>query len=486
MKNPPVIVWFRQDLRIHDNPAFFYAAKTKAPLLLVYILDTKTKQWQPGAASRWWLHHSLDALSKELSQKYQAKLILTMGNPAQIIPSLVKEHQATAVYWNRCYEPQAILRDQEIKQDLMNKKIEVHSFNGALLKEPWEVLNKSKQPFKVFTPFWKALQQHIMREILPAPAQFISVKAQSLNLEAYHLLPTLPWDNGLKENWVPGEVAAKNHLKQFLTKHVKDYKVLRDYPKLRATSRLSPHLHFGEISPIQIWHAAMAFKDKNASLQTDIMHFLSEIAWREFSNYLLYYFPELPDKAYQTAFNHFPWEINKKYLSAWQKGLTGYPIVDAGMRELWHTGWMHNRVRMIVASFLIKHLLQPWQSGEAWFWDTLVDADLANNAASWQWVAGSGADAAPYFRIFNPIIQGEKFDKDGEYVKQWVPELKQLEAKFVHKPWEAPDNVLKQAGIRLGQDYPLPIVNHESARKKALAAYKKLPKITTKKRPNQG
>ncbi|MGD9592480.1 MAG: deoxyribodipyrimidine photo-lyase [Candidatus Berkiella sp.] len=471
----PSIVWFRQDLRIHDNPALFEAAKSKAPLIFVYILDDETT-WPQGAASRWWLHYSLQALMQQLTKKYQATLVLQQGKALAVLSKLVHDHQVERIYWNRCYEPDYIARDTKIKKHLTDMGIEVLSFNGALLKEPWEITNKSKQPFRVFTPFWKTLQQETIREIFPSPSKITLFKQlQGLSLAKLALLPTIPWDSGLKAHWEPGEAAAKAKLKKFLQSAIKGYKTQRDFPNIAATSKLSPHLHFGELSPVQIWQAAITLKD-TAALHTDLHHFLSELAWREFSYHLLYHFPQLPDKAYKGYFDGFEWHPDNKLLVAWQKGLTGYPIVDAGMRELWHTGWMHNRVRMIVASFLIKHLLQPWQSGEAWFWDTLVDADLANNAASWQWVAGSGADAAPYFRIFNPVLQGEKFDKDGDYVKKWVPELAALEGKFIHQPWEASEEVLKEAGICLGKTYPKPIVEHDFARKRALSAYQKLNK----------
>ncbi len=470
----PALVWFRQDLRIQDNPALYNAAKSKAPLLLLYILDETDEAWQPGAASRWWLHYSLQKLSEELENKYNAKLILQKGVALDILHGLIKKHKVQNIYWNRCYEPMYIKRDTLIKKSLSDQGLEVHSYNGALLKEPWEIMNKSGAPFKVFTPFCKTLKQQMMREILPAPRSFESLMDKSLKLDSLALLPHIPWDKGIKASWQPGEKAAKDKLKSFLSKTVQGYKTMRDYPNIPATSRLSPHLHFGELSPIQIWHAAQTVQQQKANIYADVDHFLSELVWREFSTYLLYHYPHLPETAYLPAFNAFPWLYNKKHLKSWQKGLTGYPIVDAGMRELWHIGWMHNRVRMIVASFLIKHLMQPWQDGEAWFWDTLVDADLANNAASWQWVAGSGADAAPYFRIFNPVLQGQKFDKEGDYIKEWVPELKDLPAKYIHCPWQAPQAVLDKAGVVLGKTYPKPIVEHDFARKRALEAYKKI------------
>ncbi len=473
-ENSTTIVWFRQDLRIHDNPALVEAAKSKLPITFLYILDDETKLWQLGGASRWWLHHSLISLNETLRKKYNGSLVLRTGSCITVLQDLIDETNAKSVYWNRCYEPHFIKRDKEIKTTLSQNNIEVHSFNGALLKEPWEMLNQSKSPFKVFTPFWKTLQKQLIRQILPAPARITCSQATSLTLKDLDLLPTIKWDQGLADNWEPGEEAALCKLKKFLSSGVKNYKIMRDHPSKPATSKLSPHLHFGEISPVQIWHAAFEQKDKMASFETDVTHFLSELAWREFSTHLLYHFPDLPESPFKKQFENFPWKNNHTHLKKWQQGLTGFPIVDAGMRELWHTGWMHNRVRMIVASFLIKHLLQPWQKGEAWFWDTLVDADLANNAASWQWVAGSGADAAPYFRIFNPVLQGEKFDKEGEYVKTWVPELKQLPSKYIHAPWEAPGEILKDANIVLGKTYPLPLIDHALGRKRALEAYQQI------------
>ncbi len=467
----PIIVWFRQNLRMHDNPAFHAAAAQKAPLILVYIDDDTKQAWPHGGASRWWLHHSLQDFSASLSAKYDTSLLIYQGKPLAILEELIDKTQAQGVYWDRCYEPYAIKRDTEIKANLTNSGIEAKSFNCALLKEPWETLNKSQSPFKVFTPFWRNLQKMVMRDILPLPTKFNALTLKdSLSIDACVPLPTIPWYETMEKTWCPGEKGAKDNLARFLKNTLKDYKLLRNRPDLVHTSRLSPHLHFGEISPIQIWHAAMS----QQTYQNDRDCFLSELSWREFSYHLLFHFKDLPTKAFKESFNAFPWKKDKKLLKAWQQGQTGYPIVDAGMRELWHTGWMHNRVRMVVASFLIKHLLQPWQDGEAWFWDTLVDADLANNAASWQWVAGCGADAAPYFRIFNPVLQGEKFDTNGDYVRKWVPEIAKLPNKFIHAPWEAPTDVLVAAGVRLGKTYPHPAVEHAKAREGALAAYQEI------------
>jgi len=469
--NAPIIVWFRQNLRLYDNPALYYASQQKAPLILVYIDDNTKQSWSAGAASRWWLHHSLKRLCAKLQEKYDATLHLFQGQPQTILNTLIKQHHAQGVYWDRCYEPYAIARDKLIKSELSAKGIHAKSFNCALLKEPWETLNKSEQPFKVFTPFWRNLQTLAMRDILALPKKLASVSVEGiLAVDDCVPLPSIPWYETIAKTWDPGEEGAKSNLAYFLRSTLKGYKELRNRPDHQHTSRLSPHLHFGEISPIQVWHAAMSVHEHH----NDRDCFLSELAWREFSYHLLYHFPHLPETPFKPAFGAFPWKKSKKLLQKWQQGQTGYPIVDAGMRELWHTGWMHNRVRMVVASFLIKHLLQPWQEGEAWFWDTLVDADLANNAASWQWVAGCGADAAPYFRIFNPVLQGEKFDPNGDYVRKWVPELAKLPNKYLHAPWEAPADELLKAGVRLGRTYPPPSVEHAKARESALAAYQNI------------
>ncbi len=466
----PIIVWFRQNLRLHDNPALHSAAAQKVPLLLVYIDDTTLKPWQAGGASRWWLHHSLQSLAALLAENYQATLACYQGAPLAILQELIKQTQADTVYWDRCYEPQAIARDTQIKATLTAAGVKAKGFNCALLKEPWETLNKSQQPFKVFTPFWRNLQKLDMRAILPKPRKLTPLTLSSMSIAECIPLPNITWYETMATLWHPGEIGAKANLAKFLQYRLKDYKIQRNRPDIEHTSKLSPHLHFGEISPIQIWHAAMS----NTTYQNDRECFLSELAWREFSYHLLYHFPDLPSSPFKSNFAQFPWKKQKAHLKAWQQGQTGYPIVDAGMRELWHTGWMHNRVRMVVASFLIKHLLQPWQDGEAWFWDTLVDADLASNAASWQWVAGCGADAAPYFRIFNPVLQGEKFDPNGDYVRKWVPELARLPNEYLHAPWEAPLEVLSKAGVRLGKTYPQPLVAHAKAREQALAAYQQI------------
>ena len=472
--NSPVIVWFRQDLRLADNPALQAAAASGAPIIPVYILDDDAPgDWKPGGASRWWLHHSLKSLSEDL-QEINGRLIFMKGAAQAQLETLIKETDAEAVYWNRLYEPWARDRDERIKSALKDDGLKARSFNGSLIVEPWDIATKTGNPYKVFTPFWKTLKaDHAPVEPTGRPeAPVFSEYKGGLSLEAFELLPTQPdWSGGIKALWTPGEIAAHGRLGQFLKQAVTDYPDRRNLPGENGTSRLSPHLHFGEISPRQVWHAV---KQSDHARTDGADTYLSEIAWREFSYNLLYHFPDLPDANFQSKFDAFEWDDNAEALKAWQRGRTGYPIVDAGMRELWSTGWMHNRVRMIVASFLIKDLFIHWREGEAWFWDTLVDADLASNSASWQWTAGSGADAAPYFRVFNPVGQSEKFDPKGDYLRKWIPELADLPNKAIHAPWTADKAVLSRAGVTLGETYPKPIVDHGDARKRALAAFEKI------------
>ena len=477
MTDAPTLVWFRQDLRLADNPALRAAIDRGAAILPVFILDERG-DWAPGGASRWWLHHSLAALAAEL-RKAGAGLCLRRGKPEAILPTLVKETGAGAVYWNRCYEPLAVERDKKLKASLSDDDVTVKSFNGALLAEPWELKTGQGEPYKVFTPFWKALlAAGTPPQPLPRPRKLDGVKGvESEDLEAWDLLPTKPdWAGGLREAWTPGEKGASDRLTVFLEEAAADYKNDRDRPGRSGTSRLSPHLHWGEISPRQVWAATRHAVDAGDLNDGPAMAFLRQIAWRDFSNNLLFHWPDFPDQPWRKEFAAFPWHDDDDAFDAWRRGHTGYPIVDAGLRELWTTGWMHNRVRMIVASFLIKDLLIPWQRGEAWFWDTLVDADLANNAAGWQWVAGCGADAAPYFRIFNPVTQGEKFDPEGAYIRQWVPELADLPDDVIHKPWEASAETLKKAGVTPGESYPEPMVDHKAARARALDGYETVKK----------
>lgn len=470
----PVIVWFRQDLRLADNPALIEAVKSGAPLIPVYILDDQNAgPWKMGGASRWWLHYSLQSLAESLS----GHLFCYKGDAKEVIADLVKSTKASAVYWNRCYEPWRMSRDTHIKTVLEEKDVEVKSFNGSLLFEPWTVKKDDGTPYKVFTPYFRRVCMNAGQPAAPLPApkkfNFAEKPAKALSIDALKLLPVKPeprWDKQLEPHWVIGEKGAKKRFAHFLDEGLKGYKEGRNNPAEDYVSRMSPYLHFGEISPRTLWHAVRERMVADHA-ETDGDHFLSELGWREFSYSLLYYNHDLPSEPLQTRFNAFPWHKDDKALLAWQRGMTGYPIVDAGMRELWQTGYMHNRVRMIVGSFLVKDLLLHWSEGEKWFWDCLVDADLANNAASWQWIAGCGADAAPYFRVFNPTGQGEKFDPKGIYVRQYCPELAKLPDDLIHRPWEAPPLILQQAGVTLGKTYPKPIVDHKLAREKALAAF---------------
>lgn len=460
------ILWFRQDLRLEDNLAW-NQAMTHDEVMLVYILDTvNSKDRFMGEASQLWLHHSLTALNIDCDNQ----LNVFQGDAQQILAKLVDHHAIDAVYWNRCYEPWRTERDAEIKQQL-TKKVIVESFNGALLWEPWEVKKADGGPYKVFTPFYrKGCLNRPVRHPVSAKSLKPCFKSDlSLKIVDLNLMPKLPWGHQVIASWQPGERGAKAAWDVFLSQGLAHYRQGRDLPWLKAVSRLSPHIHFGEISVNQLWYAIQSMaQDDN----TD--HFLSELGWREFSYSQLYYQPQMDQKNIQVKFDEFPWQNDQILLKAWQAGQTGIPIVDAGMRELWQTGYMHNRVRMIVGSFLVKNLQVDWRLGERWFWDTLFDADMASNCASWQWVAGCGADAAPYFRIFNPVLQGVKFDANGHYTRKFVPELKKLPDRYLFSPWLAPEGILTQAGIALGKDYPRPIVDLQSSREQALEAYAKI------------
>ncbi|EJN02409.1 deoxyribodipyrimidine photo-lyase [Phyllobacterium sp. YR531] len=476
-KENPVIVLFRHDLRLADNRALYAAAQTGKPVITVFIRDEETsKSVRPlGGARQWWLHHSLVSLTRSLA-KLDQKLILRKGATQAIVRNLLDDTKADMVLWNRRYDPAGIEVDTALKAELLERKITAESFDGHLLHEPYKLKTGAGGYYRVFTPFWRAcLNGPEPRNPVPEPKKLRNWSSDitSDELDDWALLPTKPdWAKGFDENWTPGEEGAREKLSDFLDDRVPSYKNGRDIPGTEATSRLSPHLAHGEITPFQIWHASKspAIKDQNGGLDT----FLKEVGWREFSYHLLFNNPKLHTENFNKSFDGFEWSRKVSHFDAWKQGNTGYPIVDAGMRQLWQTGWMHNRVRMIAASFLIKHLLIDWRKGEEWFWDTLVDADPASNAASWQWVAGSGADAAPYFRVFNPIIQGEKFDPNGRYVRQFIPILKDLPDKYLHKPWTAPAATLKAANIDLGKDYPEPIVEHGTARNRALEAYSRM------------
>ena len=479
MKKGTAIHWFRQDLRLSDNPSLDSAAQYET-LIPIYILDeVNSGEFKMGAASKWWLHQSLTKLNERLD----GKLLVYQGNPHEILNKLIEEQEVSYVTWNRCYEPWRVDRDKEIKRNFEDKNVDVESFSASLLWEPWTISKDDGTPYRVFTPFYKKGCLNSEEPRLPAGkvdlSNLYSEDLSSGSITDLNLLPTIKWYKSFEEEWNPGEIGAEQNLNSFLDSGLLNYKEGRNFPSQEFVSRLSPHLHFGEISPNEVWYRAKT-KEGISGIEKSLAHFHSELGWREFSYYLLYHFPDLPNKNFQEKFDIFPWQENEEFLALWQKGNTGYPIVDAGMRELWQTGYMHNRLRMIVGSFLVKNLLIDWRFGERWFWDCLVDADLASNSASWQWVAGSGADAAPYFRIFNPITQGLKFDPEGEYTKKYVPELRDLPNKYLFSPWEAPENILADAGIELGKNYPKPMVDLKLSRETALEAF-----ATTKKENNE-
>ncbi len=465
-----VILWCRNDLRISDHPILEGHAGADERLIPVYIMDEAAAgSWKPGAASRWWLHHSLKALNTALG----GALRLMSGDSLDALIRLIAETGADTVLWTRRYEPWAIAQDTAIKAALTARGITVRSFNGTLLNEPWALKTGSGGFYKVFTPYWKAAQSQTSspgqtrtssgRDAEPETTT--SARFEEI-LHALLPLPTRPnWAADFPSVWTPGELGSRAALAAFIDDALSRYATGRDLPGIMGTSMLSPHLAFGEISPHQILRAVQHAAARHPALEGQVAKFMSEIGWREFARHLLFHAPHMTDHAFKPGWDGFPWRGDDAALSAWQRGQTGIPIVDAGMRQLWRHGWMHNRVRMIAASFLVKHLLIPWQHGARWFWDTLVDADLANNSAGWQWVAGCGADAAPYFRIFNPVLQGEKFDPDGVYVRTHVPELAALPARYIHKPWEAP------AALRAGLTYPAPIIDLASGRARALAVH---------------
>ena len=473
--------WFRTDLRLHDNPGLMASAGAQE-IMTVFIDETDASLRPRGGAARWWLHHSLEQLQRSIAAQ-GGELLLLRGNARHLIPDLAQRLGCDLVTWNRRYGMAERSLDSEIKSELKQQGIQAESFNAHLLYEPMEIKTQLGGPMRVFTPFWKACRaKRNPAAPIPAPGSLSKARVSldcldHLSLNALNLCPTQPdWAGGLRQAWQPGEAGAMEKLNAFLAGPLDGYADNRDRPDFTSTSLLSPHLAFGEISPRQIWqiteHRAEA--GEISASRGDIDKFFAEIGWREFAYHLLFHYPTIGSANYQPKFDHFPWEDNPAGLLAWQQGQTGYPMVDAGMRQLWQTGFMHNRVRMIVASFLIKHLMLDWRHGEAWFWDTLCDADPASNAASWQWVAGSGADAAPYYRIFNPFTQGEKFDPEGIYVRQFIPELAGLPNAFIHRPWEAPPHILARAGVRLDETYPRPIVSHTMARERALAAFQAL------------
>ena len=466
----PVLLYYRNDLRLADHAALNAAVATGQPVLPIFCLDDEAPgPWAVGGAARWWLHHSLASLTKDLAA-LGAPLVLRRGAACDEIPRLAAETGATAVFAGCSHELWARRRDEALVQTLRPQGVQFRRYRTTTIFPPDAVRTGSGGPFSVFTPFSRAGLALGPPPLLSAPERIPSIDPPcSDRLQDWHLLPTSPdWAGGLRDTWTPGESAAQQRLQAFIATTAKRYAETRDRPDTDGTSMLSPHLRWGELSAAQAWHAAAAQDGPGAE------SFIRELLWREFSYHLLWHRPAMPDRPLRNEFAAMPWRQDDRALAAWQRGRTGFPIVDAGMRQLWHTGWMHNRVRMIVASFLTKHLLLPWQDGAAWFWDTLVDADLASNSQNWQWVAGSGADAAPYFRIFNPVLQGRKFDADGDYVRRFVPELARLDARHIHAPWEAPPDVLAAAGITPGETYPYPIVDLADGRARALDAYARI------------
>jgi deoxyribodipyrimidine photo-lyase len=486
----PSIVWFRQDLRLNDNPALNAAVARGGAVVPVFVhAPAEEDRWPAGGAARWWLHQSLSSLSETLAAR-GSKLILRQGDSLAELRKIIDATNADAIFWNLRVEPAAAARDRGVELALQCDGISVGIENGNLLWNPGAVLNRAGQPFRVFTPFYRAcISESEQIEPLPAPARWSSPPnwPTSLPLAALDLEPQIDWAAGMRAAWQPGEIGAQANLDRFAAEAVAQYPQQRDLPGTSGTSQLSPHLHWGEISPRRVWQVVdqirLADRSDSAHRGTSARQpaephnlsaaseaYLRQLVWREFAHHLLWHFPATAEQPLRSEFANFPAEDDPISLRAWQLGRTGYPLVDAGMRQLWSTGWMHNRVRMVVASFLVKHLLVPWQRGAEWFWDTLVDADLANNTLGWQWVAGCGADAAPYFRIFNPVTQSERFDPAGGYIRQWVPELSGLSDTEIHAPWQVAPELLQKAGVALGKTYPRPIVGHTEARSRALAA----------------
>jgi deoxyribodipyrimidine photo-lyase len=476
MTTAPTILWFRNDLRLGDNTALAEAITLGAPVLPLYIHDTNAYgAWPPGEASNWWLHHALKSLQSDLSA-LGGTLILRTGDSKKVLQEIIAASGAEQIYWNRRYAGSLRELDARMKRHFSDAGIAVKSFNSALLNEPHTVSTKAGKPCKVYTPYFKNVQDRVVEAPVDTPLDRLSFPdsfPDSEPLDALGLIPKKDWHKEFSEYWEPTEAAAHKRLDHFLEKRVTAYDQQRDYPEDAGTSSLSPYLHFGQIGPRQI---IQALNSRTDATNEGAFIYRKEIYWREFAYNVLYHFPDTPDQPLQPAYANFPWESDSALLRAWQRGQTGYPIVDAGMRQLWQTGWMHNRVRMIVASLLVKHLLQDWKEGARWFWNTLLDADLASNTLGWQWSGGCGADAAPYFRVFNPMTQGQKFDPEGTYVKRYVPELAALPAKYVHAPWEAPDGLLQNAGIVLGETYPLPVIEHKAGRARALDAFSRFRK----------
>ncbi len=469
------IVWFRQDLRFRDNPALHHAAKNHENLFAVYIYSPGDQgKWPAGSSAKWWLQESLTSFAKQIQDR-RGNLHIAEGSAKDILIDLCQKENISAIYCNRCYEPCLLKQEKVLKEAFAKKEISLHVFDGNMLLPPHRLRTKEENVYQVYTPFWKALEKESIEHPLPIPynLRFEKFSAKSLPIQKLALNPS--WNlKQIPKVWKPGEEAAQNKFRYFLHNKIEDYKKLRDYPAEEGTSRLSPHLHLGEISPKEIWHKIMEETQENPSKSASC--YLQELVWREFSYYLLVHFPDTPEKNLKPQFDSFPWEKNQRLLKAWQKGETGVPIVDAAMKQLWETGWMHNRLRMIVGSYLIKDCFIHWLEGAKWFWDTLVDADLASNTMGWQWVAGCGADAAPFFRVFNPYTQAGKFDSSGDFIRKYLPQLKKLPDEHLYDPSKAPEEVLRDAGVQLDDNYPRKIVDHDVARKKALEAFENVKK----------
>jgi deoxyribodipyrimidine photo-lyase len=467
-------MWFRADLRLADNPALAAAARTGAVVPVFIWAPEEEGNWPPGAASRWWLQASLRSLDGAL-RRTGSRLILARGRAADTLIRLAQQTGARVLFFNRRYEPAALVQEATVTAQARAAGIEVASFNSGLLFEPKQLTSSTGKPYRVFGHFWRAMLAAPEPEPpVPAPHELTAPARwpESVPLEQLRLESGDGLGAGLRCAWQPGEAGAAAALQRFLRRSLNGYESERDFPSSQATSRLSPCLHFGEISPRQIWRAVKRHPAADKPISgSGAQAFLRELAWREFAYHLLVHFPHTAEAPLREEFARFGWRNNARALEAWQHGRTGYPLVDAGMRELLATGWMHNRVRMIAASFLVKHLLLPWLAGARWFWERLVDADLASNTLNWQWVAGCGADAAPFFRIFNPVVQGRRFDPDGDYVRRWVPELARLPARWIHQPWAAPAAELRKAGVVLRKTYPRPVVDHAAARSRALTAF---------------